>query len=237
MLSYTSTSIAQNTSPLRKEFIRAAVDTVPLSLNVFAYGLAFGALANNATHLTLVQTIAMSFFVFAGPAQFSVLTLLKQDASFLTMFISTLLINARYIIYGLSLGRAMRETPKRHFAWLSHGLTDESYSMAMVNVKNGLVDAGYFAGAASPIFFSWLASGALGFELGGLIHDPKQFGLDFVFIGAFIGLLVAQLQHHRHVFAGLAAAVTSVLAYHWFGTTGAVFAGALVAFLVGVCSE
>jgi 4-azaleucine resistance transporter AzlC len=176
----------------------------------------------------------MSIFVFAGASQFTILALLHQGAALWTIVGSTFLINARQILYGLTLGQSLKHIRKRHLVWLSHGMTDESYSVTMVEAGQSQVRITYFAGAGTAIFGPWLLSSALGFGLGGFIGNPARFGLDFAYIGAFLGLLVSQLKQRRQVFAALFAAVASSLVYHSFGTSGAVFAGALAAFLVGV---
>ena len=221
----------------QKGYGRALVDAFPLSLSVFAYGTAYGALAHSTNHLSLVQTLAMSAFVFAGASQFTILALLHQGAGLWTVVSGTFLINARQILYGLTLGQALKHVPKRHLVWLAHGMTDESYSVTTVEAGKNQVRIAYFAGAGSAVLVPWLLSSALGFVLGGLIGDPSRFGLDFAFIGAFLGLLAAQLKHRRQVAAALLAAFAATLVYRDFGTSGAVFAGALAAFLVGVSAK
>lgn len=211
--------------PTQKGFARALVDAFSLSLSVFAYGTAYGALARSANHLLLLQTLAMSVFVFAGASQFAILALLHRGAALWAIAGSAFLINARQILYGLTLGQSLKHVRKRQLVWLSHGLTDESYSIATVEAGRRPVSVAYLAGAGTAVFAPWLLSSAAGFGLGGLIGGPARFGLDFAYTGAFLGLLAAQLNQRRHVAA---------LAYRWFSTSGAVVAGALAAFLAGV---
>lgn len=218
---------------VRNDYLQAIVDGFPLAVSVFAYGLAYGALAHTTNHLSLVQTLAMSIFVFAGASQFTVLALLHQGAAFGTIVSSALLLNARQILYGLNLGPYLRRLRPRVLAGLAHGLTDESYSVSIVATQKRELSALYFAGAGSAVFFPWLISSAAGFLLGGLIGDPQKFGLDYAYIGAFLGLLMAQLKTRRQVFGALLAATVATLAAHWYGTSGAVLAGALVSFAYG----
>lgn len=234
--SYSPVSVSQDVS-VQMGFGRALIDAFPLSLSVFAYGTAYGALAHSTNHLSLIQTLTMSVFVFAGASQFIILALLHQRAMLWTIVGSTFLINARQILYGLTLGQALKHMRKRHLVWLAYGMTDESYSVTTVEAGKSQVRVAYFAGADAAIWGPWLLSSALGFGLGGLIGDPARFGLDFAYIGAFLGLLIAQLKHRRQVVAALAAAFVSTAVYRFFGTSGAVFSGALIAFLVGVYAK
>lgn len=230
---YSPVSVSQALS-VRKGFKRALMDAFPLSLSVFTYGTAYGALAQSTNHLSFIQTLAMSTFVFAGASQFTILGLLHQRALMWTIVGSTFLINARQILYGLTLGQTLKHLRKRDLAWLAHGMTDESYSVTTIEAEKNPVRVAYFAGAGTAIIGPWLFSSALGFGLGGLIGDPARFGLDFAFIGAFLGLLVAQLKHRRQILAAIASAIVATVVYRFFGTSGAVLAGALVAFSVGV---
>jgi len=230
---YSPVSVSQEVST-EKEFVRALMDAFPLSLSVFVYGTAYGALAHSTNHLSLLQTLAMSVFVFAGASQFTILALLHQGALLWTIVGSTFLINARQILYGLTLGQTLKHMPKRHLVWLAHGMTDESYSVTTVEAGKRQVRVAYFAGAGTAILGPWLLSSVVGFGLGGLIGDPARFGLDFAFIGAFLGLLIAQLKQRSQVVAALVSAFVATIVYRFFGTSGAVFAGALTSFLVGV---
>lgn len=223
--------------PLGKEFMRAAVDVFPLALSVFTYGLAFGALANNTNHFTMLETVLMSFFVFSGAGQFTILSLLQQDATLWAIAISTFLINARYLIYGLSLGRNLAPCHRGHLLWLSHGITDESYSVGTIESERSKLGLGYMAGAGMMVLLSWTLSSAAGYQLGEFIADPARFGLDFAFTAAFIGLLVVLLRTKSQYIAAILALVVSAAAYHWLGMSGAVFAGAAAAFFVGVYAK
>lgn len=236
MAGYVSSRITKDI-PMRKGFTKAVFDVFPLAVSVFTYGLAFGALANNANHFTWLETVAMSFFVLSGAGQFTILSLIQQDAALWTIALSTFLINARYIIYTLSVGRELEACRRGQPLWLCHVITDESYSVSMMEAQHGKLSVGYVAGAGCTVFLSWLLSSAVGYQIGEFIQDPARYGLDFAFTAAFLGLLVVMLKRRSHAAAAGFAIAASVLAYPWFGTSGAVFAGAAAAFAVGVYAK
>lgn len=219
---------------LQQEFVQALRDTFPLSVSVFMYGLAYGALAHGDNHLSLLQTLAMSLFVFAGASQFTILSLMSQGAGIGAIVASTFLLNGRQALYGLTLGPHMRHIPRRWTALLAHGLTDESYSVTVIRANQTQLSSWYFAGAGSAVLGPWLLSSLLGYLLGGFIANPQRFGLDFAFVGAFLGLLVAQLHSRRQWMAACLAAAAAILVAHWFGASAAILAGAVVSFLCGV---
>lgn len=229
----TSQRVAQDLQP-QKGYIRAWIDAFPLSLNVFSYGVTFGAMAHGTTHLSFIQTMAMSGVIFAGVAQFSILSLIHSGAQIWTIVLSTFLLNMRQVLYGITLGRAFRNVPKRHLVWMSYVLTDESYSLSSIEAERNGVRRRYFLGVGSSIYIPWVFGSAIGFTIGSMIGNPARYGLDFAFIGAFLGLLIIQLKNKKQIITALIAAVVAIGANDWFGTSGGILAGAVAAFVMGV---
>lgn len=231
----TTSSTSVSYPPMgQKDFMLALKDAFPLSVSVFTYGIAYGALAHSTNHLNVWQTLSMSLFVFAGASQFSILALLHQGTALWTIVGSTFLLNSRQALYGFTLGPHLRHLRLSTSALLAHGLTDESYSVAIVRTQTHSLSGSYFAGAGSAVLGPWLLSSLLGFLLGGFITNPGKFGLDFSYIGAFLGLLVAQLTNKSRYSAALLAAVGSILAARWLGTSAAILTGAVLSFGCGV---
>lgn len=229
----TSASVTQPPTG-QQAFFQAVRDGAPLAVSVLAYGLVYGALARGTVQLTFVQTMSLSTFLFAGASQMLVLSLLHQDVPTLSIIVSTFLVNARQFLYGVSLGPALRSVRKRALLFLAHGLTDESYSVSAVQAQGSPLTAAYFAGAGAAVFIPWQVSSAVGYLISGGIGNPGRLGLDFAYIGAFLGLLMAQLKHRSHVVTAVIAAVAATAAARWGGTSTAVIAGAGVSILMGV---
>ncbi|HUW66253.1 MAG TPA: AzlC family ABC transporter permease [Spirochaetia bacterium] len=210
-------------------------DTVPFSLGVFAYGTVYGILSR-AGHLTLAQTLSMSVLVFAGASQFVALALFKQGATGLAVVLATFFVNLRQVLYGLSLGPHLKGSGRGKLALLAYGLTDESYGVTMVAFAGGRGSPGYFLGAGLGVFGPWLAASLTGFFLAAFLRDPLRWGLDFAFIGAFMGLLVSQINSRLLVGVAVASSLVAVGAWFFLGSGWSVAAGALTACLLGVVS-
>lgn len=225
----------QSTS--RQDIADALAKSFPLSISVFTYGVAYGALAHSTNHLGLVQTLAMSVFVFAGASQYTILALMHQAASFWTIVSSVFFLNSRQILYGLSLGPHVAKIPLRKLAVLAHGMTDESYSVSIIAANERHLSSRFFAGAGLAIFVPWLISSLVGYLIGSFIADPARFGLDFAYTAAFMGLLGAQLTSNSRILSAILAGAAAVVAGHFYGTSGAVFAGAIISFVVGVMEK
>lgn len=209
---------------------------IPLSFSVFAYGVTFGTLSHGY-HFKWLEAMLTSFCIYSGTVQFTMLNLLQQEASLWTIFISIHLIAYKYFLYGLTLSPALGRLPFKHMLWLSHGLVDESYSMSMLQVQEGKLRLGCFLGSSTFILLTWTLSTMIGNQLGQFITAPAQFGLDFAFTATLLGLLVCLLQTNKQIFIAGLAVIASIVGYNGFGINGALFAGATVAFIIGVYFE
>ncbi len=185
-------------------FWRGFGATLPLWLGLIPFGAAY-AVSARAAGLTLVETQLMSLVVLAGGAQFGAAGLFAAKVSPLTIVATTFLINARHLVYGISLGQLVP------FSWrqrllAAHLLTDEAYG---VTINSAARSAGFFIGTGSSLFFIWNLSTLLGALLSGLVSDPAALGIDFIFPLAFLALLILLLKSWPAlavaVFAGFVA--------------------------------
>lgn len=95
----------------RAAFARGFWILAPLWLGVVPFGLAFAVTARSFG-LSLLEAQALSSLVFAGSAQLSAVGLLAAGAAGLEIVLTTFLLNVRHVLYGLSLGRELRLTPR-----------------------------------------------------------------------------------------------------------------------------
>jgi 4-azaleucine resistance transporter AzlC len=181
---------------------------LPLLLGVVPFGLAY-ALSARSAGLSLGATQLMSVAVFAGSAQFTAVGLLAAGAGPGTLLATTLFLNARHVLYGLSLGRGLRAG--RGGRWLAaYFLTDEAFGVA---TALGGGDLPFLLGAELALFVIWNLTTLVGSLAVGTIPDPSGLGLDLVFPLTFLGLLWPALRGRREIAAAaLAAAAAWLLA-------------------------
>jgi 4-azaleucine resistance transporter AzlC len=175
---------------------------LPLWLGVVPFGLAYAVTAR-AGGLSILETQALSVFVFAGGSQFSAAGLFASGASAATIILTTFLLNVRHALYGLSLGREMRlSTVERLIA--AYFLTDEAFG---VMIASGERSFAFLLGAELSLFFSWNLATLVGAILGSGISDPAALGVDFVFPLAFLALLVPIIKARVELIVAIFAAV------------------------------
>lgn len=173
---------------------------IPLWLGVVPFGLAFAVTAR-AADLSLLQTQALSVLVFAGSAQFSAVGLIAIGAGGFEIVLTTLLLNVRHLLYGLSLGRVFHLT-RRERPVAAFFLTDEAFGVAAAARERSFA---FLLGVELSLFAVWNLATLGGFLAGAAVPDPARLGVDLVFPLAFIALLVPLVRTRVELLVALAA--------------------------------
>lgn len=199
----------------------------PLLLGVIPFGLAY-ALSSRAAGLTLLETQLMSLAVFAGGAQFSAVGLLAAGAGPGTLLATTLAINARHALYGLTLGprlRAGRAGKLLAATWL----TDEAFGLSLALGRGSLP---FLLGTELVLFIAWNLTTLVGALAAGAIPDPSRLGLDLVFPLTFLALLRPNLRRRRDLVVAAGAGASALLLISWMPAGAAILIGSLGAALL-----
>lgn len=179
-------------------FRRGFLAMAPLWLGVVPFGLAL-AVTSRSAGLSLVETQALSLFVFAGSAQFSAVGLFAVGASGLEIVLTTFLLNVRHLLYGLSLGRQVALT-RRQRPVAAFFLTDEAFGIVAAAKARSF---GFVLGCELSLFLVWNLATFGGFLLGAAVPDPERIGIDLIFPLAFLALLVPLLRRRVEVVVAL----------------------------------
>jgi predicted branched-subunit amino acid permease len=187
-------------------FRRGVWAMAPLWLGVIPFALVYAVLARDAG-LSLVETQALSVLVFAGSAQVSAVGLFGAGAAALEIVSTTLLLNVRHVLYGLSLGRRipLRGVQRPAAAYF---LTDEAFGVV---VTSGERSFAFLLGAELSLFAAWNVSTLGGAVAGGTIADPGRLGIELVFPLAFLALLVPLVRTRVELAVALVAGAAAYI--------------------------
>ena len=161
----------------------------PLWLGVIPFGLAY-AVTERGAGLSIVETQALSLFVFAGSAQVSAAGLFGAAAGGLSIVLTTFLLNVRHVLYGLSLTQSVPLT-RAQVPVAGFFLTDEAFGVAVARRTRSFAT---LLGIELSLFVTWNLATLAGALSAAAIPDPEKLGIDVVFPLAFLALVVPLLR-------------------------------------------
>jgi len=164
--------------------------SLPVAFGYVPLGAVFGVLFMQLGHSGW-YAVAMSVVVFAGAAQFMAVTLLAAGAGIAEIAFTTVLINARHVFYGLSVGPYLpARGPGRWYPIFA--LTDETYSLLTSTPVPPAADPGRFRTLVAALNQLWWVTGTvIGVTVGLGVHADLQ-GLEFALTALFVVLTLEQ---------------------------------------------
>ena len=185
-------------------------DTLPVMAGYVVLGMGFGVLMHTRGY-GLPWTFAMSLFIYAGSMQYVAVDLIAGGASLLTATVTTLLVNARHLFYGISMLERYAPAGRRK-PYMIFALTDETYSLACAGPERStdylfrisLLDQTY-----------WVTGSVLG-SLAGALIPFNSTGIDFALTALFLTVFLDQWRSaadHRPALVGLGASAGCLLLF------------------------
>jgi 4-azaleucine resistance transporter AzlC len=188
---------------------RGILDALPISGSYLLFAAIFGTLSLQ-TGLTSWQSVAMSAFVYTGAAQFTALSMLAEQASIWAIILTTLLLNTRHLLMGLSMAPYYQGFSLLQVNTLAFFLTDEQYAIALNRFRHHKSDAAYTLAVSLSLYLSWVAGTWIGTVAGRWIPDPASLGLGFSFTAMFLALAYYQLLSAARILTFIACGAAAV---------------------------
>lgn len=203
----------------------------PLGPAITVWGVVTGVAMVNAG-LTIPAALVMTFTVFAGSAQLSVMPLLATGAPLPIVWVTALLVNLRFVIFAAASRRSFMHLPwpQRLFAsYLNGDLGFALFSRRFANEDEygNPEQWGYFYGLAAVNWVIWQAGSILGFLIGGLM--PSDWGFELAAYLALLAVLIPMVQRIPAIAGVVSTAAVAVAAVRL-----PMRLGLLLAVLVGV---
>jgi len=154
-------------------------------------GASYGAISVGAGFDPWVPVL-LSLTVFAGASQFLVTGIVAAGGSMAAAVAAALLVNARHLPFGLSVGELLgRGLPRRLVG--SHLMIDESVAFALAERDPARRRAAYWT-CGIALFACWNVAVVAGAAAGRAIHDTDALGLDAAFPAVLLALVLPSLR-------------------------------------------
>ena len=188
---------------------KAFIATLPVLSGYVVLGTGFGILLQSKG-FGLPWAVAMSALIYAGSMQYLAVDLLAGGAGLIAAALTTLMVNARHLFYGVSMIDKYKDTGWRK-PYLIFGLTDETYSLNCDGGRSG--DYYFLVTLFNQIY--WVAGSALGAVLGTVLPFSTE-GIDFSLTALFITVFVEQwrgTKDHIPAIIGVTASVGCLVVF------------------------
>lgn len=189
-------------------------DTIPVLTGYLCLGIGFGILLREKGY-GIGWAFSMALFIYAGSAQYLLISLLAGQASLVSAAVATLLVNARHLFYGISLVDAYKDAGRKK-PYMIFALTDETYSLVTQNQPpTGIPRHTYCFWVSFLNHIYWISGCVLGSALGAAL--PINFaGMEFVLTALFVTIFVEQWlsnKNHRPAIIGVMSTVLCLLIF------------------------
>lgn len=194
----------------------AFVKTLPVMAGYLVLGFGFGILLEDNGY-GFWWALAMSGFIYAGSMQYVTISLMTSGASLISAALTTLMVNARHLFYGISMVDRYKDAGKKK-PYLMFALTDETYSL----VCNGECPEE----TDSHSYYFWVSLfnqcyWIVGSLLGSLVGTALQFntaGIDFSMTALFVTVFIEQWLSTKNHISAVLGVVSSALCLFVFGS-------------------
>ena len=194
---------------------RALRDTIPVLTGYLVLGFGFGIIMKS-NGFGIALTAAMSLLIYAGSMQYAAIGLMTGGASLLTVGLTTLMVNARHLFYGISMLEKYRDVGMGK-PYLIFGLTDETYSLVCTDPVGIAPEErrSYYLLVTLLNHLYWVGGSVLGAVAGTVLQFNSE-GIDFALTALFLVVFLEQwltAEKHGPALIGVGASVLSLLIF------------------------
>ncbi len=188
--------------------------TIPVMTGYVVLGMGFGILLK-AKGYGVGWAIAMSVFIYAGSMQYLTVSLLSSGASLIAAALTTLMVNARHLFYGISMLEKYKGAGAKK-PYMIFALTDETYSLVCSEYEGTEEERHQYYFTVSLMNQSyWIIGSVIGAFLGTVIPFSVE-GIDFALTALFVTIFVEQWlskKDHGPALIGVGVSVLCVLVF------------------------
>ncbi len=202
---------------MKKKVIKKAFkDTLPVLAGYLFLGFGFGILLQNAG-FGVLWAVAMCLTLYSGTMQYIAVGLFAAGTDIFTAAVTTLLVNARHLFYGISMVDRYKGAGKRK-PYMIFTLTDETFSLVSrkeVGEMEKSQDYCFWVSFLDHMY--WVVGSFIGNLAGSLL--PINFdGIEFVITALFATIFIEQWQSsNTHIYAIIGLCSTALCLFIFGG--------------------
>lgn len=190
---------------VENHLIQGIKDGIPIGLGYLSVSFTFGMMAvSQGMPIEIATIISLTNLTSAG--QFSGLTLILAQGSYVELALSQFIINLRYALMSLSLSQKVdKKMSTLERAAVSYGVTDEIFALASSTYER--VGRNYMFGLILLPMICWTLGTLLGGVASTLLPEALRSALGIAIYGMFLAIILPPARKLRSVRIVLVIAV------------------------------
>lgn len=169
-------------------FLKGLKDGTPIALGYLAISFTIG-IAGRDAGLKWWESTLMSALNYTSAGQASAISIIKEGGSYLTLALSTLIINLRYLLMSTALTvKLSPETTIKNRLVMGMGVTDEIFAITIG--REYPINPYYMIGATTLSLPGWALGTALGGIMGEILPSFISSSLSIALYAMFIAIII-----------------------------------------------
>ncbi len=187
--------------------------TIPVMAGYLVIGTGYGVILG-VNSFSFITSFSMSLFIYAGSMQFVAVPMMMSGASFVSVLLTTFMVNARHVFYGISMIEKYKGAGLKKL-YMIFSLSDETYSLVCssdASSKDYHWES-FFISLLDQLY--WVAGTVIGYLAGSFVSFDAS-GVDFAMTALFITVFLEQwMSSDTHIpsVSGLLASVICLVAF------------------------
>ncbi len=189
--------------------------SLPILAGYLVLGFGFGVLLAKGGY-SPIWALGMSVTMYAGAMQYVGTDLLVSHASLLSVAMTTLMVQARHLFYGISLIDKYKGAGFKKF-FMIFQITDETYALVSASkYPEGADPHWYYFFVSLFDYIYWIIGGFLGALVGSLFEFNAK-GIEFSMTAIFVSVFVEQWKNSKNHISSLIGLISTAICLVIFG--------------------
>ena len=179
---------------MKNNFLRGAIDGIPIGLGYLSVSFAFGIFAVSSG-INPLHALLISMTNLTSAGQLAAVPIIASGGSFIELVLSQIIINLRYALMSVSLSQKL--SPKVSLPQkllIAFGNTDEVFATSVVQKD---LTASYMFGLIFTPYIGWSFGTLLGAFLGNILPEILLSSLGIMIYGMFVAIFIPAAKKER----------------------------------------
>ncbi|MDO5823784.1 AzlC family ABC transporter permease [Methanobrevibacter sp.] len=189
----------------KSKFIDGAKKAIPITFGYIPMGIGYAAIAIKAG-MTPLQTVSMSFLVYAGAGQIIAASMVLGGASVIAIVLTNFVVNLRYFVMSTCVLNKVEKSSLPLNILSAHLTVDESFAMFSLSEDSSIW---IYLGIALTAWLSWCLGAGIGVVILDMLPVIVTNSFNISLYALFVAILIPAIKESKQI--ALLVAVTAVL--------------------------